>query len=146
MQGEHGESKKIAIYKLRKVHAKKYTTFSPMAEGGICGPCVNIWTPISLPASLMPCVSVCVCTQSLQSCSASGFLTTSATWEDLFMPHSLFSICFVRPVYAPFFVFHLFRFSNFIFCFFFFLTGIQLIYIVALVSTVAVLDVSLSAA
>ena len=89
---------------------------------------VNIWTPISLLASFMPCVCVCVCTKLLQLCSAGGFFTTSAIWKDLFMLHSLFFICFIFLVLS----------------FFFF--GIQLLSIAVLVSTVAVLDVSLSAA
>ena len=132
MQGEHGESKKMAIYKLRKVHAKKYTMFSPRAEGGICGlRCECLDTDFTPGFTYALCLCVCVCTKSLQSCSTSGFLTTSAAWEDLFMPHSLFSICFIFLILSSVF---------------FFLIGIQLLYIVALVSTVVVLDVSLSAA
>ena len=90
---------------------------------------VNIWTPISLLASFMPCVCVRACTKLLQLCSAGGFFTTSAIWKDLFMLHSLFFICFIFLILS-----------------FFFFFGIQLLSIAVLVSTVAVLDVYLSAA
>ena len=122
----------MAIYKLRKVLAKNIQCLVPWQREATVSSGVNIWTPFSLLASFMHCVCVCVCvcvcTKLLQLCSAGGFFTNSATREDLFMLHSLFFICFIFLILS------------------FFQIGIQLLYIVVLVSTVAVLDVSLSAA
>ena len=93
----------MAIYKLRKVLAKNIQCLVLWQREASVSSDVNIWTPISLLASFMPCVCVRACTKLLQLCSAGGFFTTSAIWKDLFMLHSLFFICFIFLILSFFF-------------------------------------------